>query len=316
MSSITLTATERQTILTLQGVTQLQNTTQNALNTGKKVNSATDNAVAYFQSEALYNRSTAFSGYKSTIDQSIQSLNSALTATSSVETMLQQLIGVLDNARGETASQRASSTLQFNNIANQMAQLIKDSTYQGLNILTSSNAKLITQFSDRTAATLTVTGYNLITTAAGSEALSLFTGAVVFGAAAAFQFSALFLGTSTTAVVTGFSSLDQVSGSSIVKASAAAAIFTDTLTALDNAVSQVQAITASLGVNVNILQTRSTFSANYGNVLNAGGDALTLADLNLEAANTQALNLRQQLGIQSLTTSSTQDQSILTLLRA
>jgi flagellin-like hook-associated protein FlgL len=316
MSDITLTATERQTILTLQQVTTLQNSTQNALNTGKKVNSATDDAVAYFRSQSLYQRSTAFTGYKSNIDQSIQSLNSALTATSSVETLLSQLKGVLENARGASSEQRSSATVQFTNIADQLAQLVKDSTYQGLNILTATTAQLTTQFSERTAAVFTVSGYNLLNSTNGNSR-SIFTqSSAVFKSSGNLVFSAL-VHDSNSNQVAGFSSLDlSASTGSAISASVAAAIFSNTDNAIDNAINQVEAITAALGTNVNILQARSTFSANYGNVLTAGGDALTLADLNQEAANTQALNLRQQLGIQSLTTSTTQNQSVLTLLRA
>jgi flagellin-like hook-associated protein FlgL len=115
----------------------------------------------------------------------------------------------------------------------------------------------------------------------------------------------------------GFSSLDlSASVGSTIAGSIVEAIFNATDTAIDNAINQVQAITSALGTNVNILQARSSFSLNYSNVLTSGGDSLTLADLNTEAANSQALNLRQQLGIQSLSNSTTQNQSILTLLRA
>ena len=71
-----------------------------------------------------------------------------------------------------------------------------------------------------------------------------------------------------------------------------------------------------MGTNVNILQDRSSFAANYSNVLLTGSDKLTLADLNTEAANSTALSLRQQLGIQSLTTSATQNSSVLQLLKS
>jgi len=74
-------------------------------------------------------------------------------------------------------------------------------------------------------------------------------------------------------------------------------------------------LTSALGTNVNILQARATFSANYAATLSGGGDKLTLADLNVEAANSQALALRQQIGIQSLSVQGTQNSSILTLLR-
>jgi flagellin-like hook-associated protein FlgL len=49
--------------------------------------------------------------------------------------------------------------------------------------------------------------------------------------------------------------------------------------------------------------------------MTSGGDSLTLADLNTEAANSQALDLRQQLGIQSLGVANTINQAVLQLLR-
>jgi flagellin-like hook-associated protein FlgL len=118
--------------------------------------------------------------------------------------------------------------------------------------------------------------------------------------------------------VKGFSQVD-VNGTAAgeggtVAASSASAIFTNTENRLDLTISNLQGISASLGVNVAILQARSSFSANYSNTLKTGSDALTLADLNVEAANSQALALRQQLGIQSLSITGTQNASIITLL--
>ena len=57
MSDIPLTATQRATLLTLQETTTLFGSTQEALTTGKNVNNASDNAVAYYQSQALYDLS-------------------------------------------------------------------------------------------------------------------------------------------------------------------------------------------------------------------------------------------------------------------
>src|ERR1700733_15243677 len=176
MSSITLTATQTSTLQSLSSASSLFTTTQNELNTGKKVNSASDEAVAYFRSKSLYDRSSSILTRKANVDQSIQSVQAALTATSAVDGLLKQLKGVLEGARGATVSQRTSSTVQFKSIAQQLAQLVKDATYQGLNLLTSTSAALTTQFSERTAATFNISGFNYISTAAGNGN-SLFTGA-------------------------------------------------------------------------------------------------------------------------------------------
>jgi flagellin len=317
MSDITLTSTQRATLLSLTSVTSLFNRTQERLNTGKKVNSVTDNAQAFFQAQSLSDRSNIILNAKSTIDQSVQSVQAALTATSAVSTLLGQLQGVLQSARGASLSNRISDTQQFDTIGNQLAQLVKDASFQGLNLLTSTATSLTTQFSERTAATLTIKGFNLVATAT-ANARTLFTQAAAFKTNGDLVFSAVVGDTTLTNEAAGFSQLDLTgtqAGAGTVKASVAQAIFSGAIQRISNAISQLNAISASLGTNVAILQARSDFSSNYSNTLTTGSNALTLADLNTEAANSQALTLRQQLGIQSLSTSGQQNSSILTLLR-
>jgi flagellin-like hook-associated protein FlgL len=321
MSEIILTATQRETLLSLQDTSQLYNTTQAALTTGKKVNSAADNAVAYFQSQSLYYRASDLTSIKTNIDQNIQALNTAQTATSSVESLLQNLLSVVEGARTDSLSQRVSATQQFTNLATQLAQLVQDSSYQGLNILTSTNASLITQFSERTAATYTVPGFNLID-AAGGNARTLFTQATaIFDSKGNLQISALLgdasgIGGAPSTSIAGFSQLNlTASSTSVLPGSQAETIFAATETRIENAVSQIQGIAASLGTNVGILQARSDFTSQYINDLQTGGDSLTVADLNTEAANSQSLELRQQLGVQSLGVTQTLNQAILQLIK-
>ena len=191
MSGVTLTSVQTNTLASLSQASTLFNTTQNELNTGKKVNSAADDAVAYFRSKSLYDRSSQILTRKANIDQSIQSVQAALTATSAVDGLLKQLQGVLEGARGATLSDRVSATTQFKNIAKQLAQLVKDASYQGLNLLTSTSAALTTQFSERTAATFTISGFSYTSTAAGNGN-SLFTGsAVVFQSDGTLNFSSV-----------------------------------------------------------------------------------------------------------------------------
>src|SRR5579859_3309488 len=317
MSDITLTNTQRSTLLSLTSVTSLFNRTQGRLNSGKKVNSVTDNAQAYFQAQSLSNRSSTILSAKSNIDQSIQSVQAALTATSAVTALLGQLQGVLQSARGATLSNRISDTQQFKTIGAQLSQLVKDASFQGLNLLTSTAVSLSTQFSERTAATLSITGYNLVATGTANSR-TLFTQAAAFKSYGSLVFSSVVGDLKLTNEAAGFSALDLTgtqAGQGTVKASIAQAIFSGAIQRISNAISQLNAVSAALGTNVAILQARSNFSGNYANTLTSGANALTLADLNTEAANSQALTLRQQLGIQSLSVSGQQNSSILTLLR-
>jgi flagellin-like hook-associated protein FlgL len=320
MSDITLTAVQQDTLLQLQNASNLFNRTQERLNTGKKVNGVTDDAVAYFRSTSLYDRASALTTDKANIDQSVSAVTAALDATSAVDGLLKQLKGVLEGARGAVLSQRVAATTEFKNISLQLSQLVKDATYQGLNILTSTTTTLSTQFSERTAATLKITGFNLCATGTGNTN-SLFTGCTdAFKANGALNFSnVVFSGTGGAGKIAGFSQLDLGSSAAIggttISVSQAEAIFSASDNRLDAAIAQNEAISAQLGINVSILQARSTFTADYTNTLSQGGDKLTLADLNTEAANSQALSLRQQIGIQSLSVSGQQNAQILNLLK-
>jgi flagellin-like hook-associated protein FlgL len=128
MSDISLTASARQTLLSLSQTNSLFNRTQNRLTTGNKVNSVTDDAVAYFRAKSLTDRSSDISNKKTVIDQSISSINAALTATQAADSLLKTLQGVLEGARGASVSQRVASTQQFKDIGKQLSQLLQDAT--------------------------------------------------------------------------------------------------------------------------------------------------------------------------------------------
>jgi flagellin len=316
MSDITINATQRQTLVSLTEVTSLFNRTQERLNTGKKVNAAPDDPISFFQAQSLSNRATSILGQKTNIDQSVQAVNAALDGTSAAQTLLNSLQGVLAGARSGSLNQRVSATQAFVTLGNQLAQLVKDTSFQGLNLLTSTAVSLATQFSDRTASTLTIQGFNLAATATANSR-TLFTQAISFNAAG-LVFSQVVADSALAIGVGGFSALDlagSAGGGGTVAASVAQAIFSATESRLGKAITQLQGISAQLGANVAILQSRSNFSANYSNTLTSGAGALTLADFNTEAANSQALSLRQQLGIQSLAGSAAANSSILNLLK-
>ncbi|NEU12734.1 flagellar hook protein [Methylobacterium sp. BTF04] len=72
---------------------------------------------------------------------------------------------------------------------------------------------------------------------------------------------------------------------------------------------------SSLGSNLAVVQNRQDFSKQLINILDTGSANLTNADLNEEAANSQALSTRQSLGISALSLANTAQQGVLQLLR-
>ncbi|QIJ76088.1 hypothetical protein GU700_16690 [Methylobacterium sp. NI91] len=84
---------------------------------------------------------------------------------------------------------------------------------------------------------------------------------------------------------------------------------------INSAGSQLQSRAAALGSNLAVVQNRQDFTKQIINVLDTGAANLTSADLNEEAANSQALSTRNSLAISALSLANQSQQGILQLLR-
>lgn len=287
--NVTLSANIRSNLLSLNNTASMVDRTNSRLSTGNKVNSAIDDAVAYFQAKGLTDRSTDLTGRKDSIDQGISSLKTSLTTLESVEDLLTQMKGVILSAKSATNDERDELASNYQTLSAQINNLVNDASYQGLNLLNSTISQLNIQFSDKTAARLEVEGVDVrLSNMAGFSTV-----------AASSQ------GSSLTAYDASFGSWTSVSNST--------SVFDKVIENLDSAISTIRSDAKTMGTNVALLQTRLDFTESYVNVLTEGGGKLTLADLNEEGANLVALQTRQQLGIQALSFAGQQEQGVLSL---
>ena len=88
MSSIVLSASVRQNLLSLQSTASLLATTQNDLATGNKVNSALDDPTSYFTAAALNNRASDISNLLDGIGNGVQVLQAANTGITSLQSLV------------------------------------------------------------------------------------------------------------------------------------------------------------------------------------------------------------------------------------
>jgi flagellin len=88
MSGITLTASVRQNLLSLQSTASLLATTQNDLATGNKVNSALDNPTNYFTAQSLNNRASDIGNLLDSIGNGVQVLQAANTGITSLQSLV------------------------------------------------------------------------------------------------------------------------------------------------------------------------------------------------------------------------------------
>ena len=140
MSNISLTASMRSNLLSLQNTQSLMDTTQERLSTGKKVNSAIDNPSSYYTAQSLNNRASDLSSLLDSMGQAIQTIKAADEGIEAITTFAQQAKAVAQSALDSSSStDRADYMKQFNDILDQIDGVAKDSGYKGVNLLNGGN---------------------------------------------------------------------------------------------------------------------------------------------------------------------------------
>ena len=87
------------------------------------------------------------------------------------------------------------------------------------------------------------------------------------------------------------------------------------LAAIDGSITNVNAALGRLGTGQKSLETHKTFISKLSDTLTVGIGNLVDADLAKESANLQALQVKQQLGVQALSIANQAPQAILQLFR-
>ena len=90
MSNITLTASMRSNLLSLQSTQDLMDITQERLSTGKKVNSAIDSPSSFYTAQSLNNRASDLSSLLDSMGQGIQTIKAANEGIEAITTFVQQ----------------------------------------------------------------------------------------------------------------------------------------------------------------------------------------------------------------------------------
>jgi flagellin-like hook-associated protein FlgL len=165
---VSLTQAVSGNLLELQRTATLIDRTQTRLSTGLKVNSAIDNASAFFTARALDNRASDLSSLKSNIDLAISSIQAAIDGIDSISDLVQQAKGLASNAKatGDT-NERSTLAVQFNELLGQIDSLANDSTFNGINLLKASPDNLDVIFNEDNTSNLTVTGLDNTTASTG-----------------------------------------------------------------------------------------------------------------------------------------------------
>jgi flagellin-like hook-associated protein FlgL len=166
ISSVVLTPSASANLQALQGLAAQLGQTQEALATGKLVNSPSDNATAFFESQGFLQSANDLSNLKDSLSTSLQTVTSVGQSIGDIQSIVQQLQSLTTSAlQDSSTTARAGLASQFNSLRTQLDLLVNDATFNGTNLLNSTSNTLVVFFNASDTTALTITGVNV--TAAG-----------------------------------------------------------------------------------------------------------------------------------------------------
>ena len=133
MADISLTASMRTNLLSLQNTQSLMDTTQERLSTGLKVNSAIDNASSYYTAQSLNNRASDLSALLDSMGQGIQTIQAANEGIEAITEFVEQAKAIANSAR-DAASKTDVKTLNAKFSVLTTSQTPKTSTTTALTL--------------------------------------------------------------------------------------------------------------------------------------------------------------------------------------
>ncbi len=387
LSNITLSASVRQNLLSLQGTADLLATTQGRLATGKKVNSALDNPTNFFTAAGLDARASDISNLLDSIGNGVQVLQAANTGITSLSKLVDTAKSIANQVLQQPSGYSAKSTVtSAAALGGTAANLVDGATIKsGQTIIVAANGSLpaltvtigasesldqlntalaagnLTASLDSANKLVITTTNDYASSTIGAVTVGSTPGTATFGAAVApvadavsqatraslvSQYNQIISQITTTAQDASFNGINLLNGDTLklvfnetgkststingvtfnpaglgLAALTSGTDFLDNsstnsvLTKLNTASTTLRSQASAFGANLSIVQIRQDFNKNIINVLQTGSSALTLADSNEEAANSQALSTRQSIATSALSLANQSQQSVLQLLR-
>ena len=252
-------------------------TTQNRINTGLKVASAKDNGAAFAIAQTQRSTVSSLDAVKESLSRASSVVDVASSAGESVSDMLTQLKekALAASDTSLDSTSRGALKADFESIRDQITKTLTNATFNGINLIDGSQTGGLT-------ALASADGVSRMTVAAQDMSL----GGSVISLASDDTFLAD--GTGTYAAL---------------------------LSSIDDSINGVSSSLAQMGTASKALENHATFVGKLQDSITAGIGNLVDADLAKESANLQALQTKQQLGIQALSIANQSTSTVLSLFR-
>jgi flagellin-like hook-associated protein FlgL len=155
-------------LISLQNINTEIQKVQTALSTGKAVNSASDDAVAFFSAQQGYNQATSLNQLKAAMGEGLQTVSTALNSITSATSILQQMKGLANQALSTSdTTQKGNLQTQYNQLQSQLNEITQnDANYKGTNLLSGQTGNNLTiDFNSTATSSITISSVDTTTTA-------------------------------------------------------------------------------------------------------------------------------------------------------
>ena len=262
----------------LNATNKRMDVTQSRINTGLSVASTKDDSAKYTIAQTLRGDLGGLNAVTSSLNNAKSVTDTAIAGAEQISDLLNQMKSKAYEAAdaGLDTASRAAVGKDFDALVEQVNTIVKSSEFNNTNLL------------DNTfTGTKTVAALQSLDAASGS---ALTVGNQGFDAVM------------TTIGAGGIADADGTLGRAMV-------------TTLDTAIGTVNTKLSSLGAASSKIEGQLSFTSKLSDVVTTGIGNLVDADLAKESANLQALQVRQQLGVQALSIANQAPQTILSLFR-
>ena len=323
MTSIMTNTSAMAALQTLRSINSDMETTQNRISSGLKVASAADNSAYWSIATTMRSDNKALSAVKDALGLGAAKVDVAYTGMTAAIDVVSEIKAKLVAAR-EPGVDKTKINKELTELKNQLVSISESASFSGENWLnnttaTASGDKTIVGGFNRDAsgnvsiATLTVNTSSTTLIGAGNESLGILTKDI--------NADALLATTTGTAdnyflIDTGSTTGTTSTGTAIALTSAT----TDTeveamIRVVDSIYTQMTDAASNLGAVNKRINLQEDFVSNLMGSIDKGIGRLVDADMNEESTRLKALQVQQQLSIQSLSIANSNSQNILSLFR-
>ena len=305
MTSLLTNASAITALQNLSATNRSMQTTQDRISTGMRVSSAADNAAYWSIATTMRSDNAAISTVKDALGMGAATVDVASAAMKATGDVVSEIKAKLVAAR-EPGIDRAKVQAEITQLQDQMSSIADSAVFSGENWLSVDSA---------------AAGYNATKSVVSSFSRS--SGAITIGTIdidvggtklydAADQSGIIdkdrTVGASTIAVA-------DIDISALTDSTADLTTLDEYINIVDEALTDVTSAASDLGAAKNRISMQTEFVSNLMDAVTKGVGQLVDADMNQESTRLQALQVQQQLGVQSLSIANQNSQQILSLFR-